>query len=304
MWLGLALCTLMWLCVRHTDAHVRLTFPPARKYDLDFLDVVRTPPPCGMSKGLGPVTNFLVNEQVSVTWHLAYPHTGGYRINLLNQSEHTVYSFTSGFVGLDDPTKLSHNIIIPNIPCMNCSIQLIRQAGEWTTSCNNGKYDFYSCADVNIKSAIDYNVCNHGTMMNGTCLCDRLYTGPTCLQQEECQADSDCNNGGRCFTGVSTTSPKNNCYCAAGYFGRHCEKRSTVSSLANTTKAGYITTDIHPDFKMFHKVLTDIGEIEVLLQVRTDTWVGVGWRPSGYLSGCRRFPVLPPFPDRDAGPEM
>jgi hypothetical protein len=31
--------------------HVGLTFPPARKYDLDFLDNVRTKPPCGMPKG-------------------------------------------------------------------------------------------------------------------------------------------------------------------------------------------------------------------------------------------------------------
>ena len=34
-----------------TEAHVGLTFPPARKYDLDFLDNLRTKPPCGMPKG-------------------------------------------------------------------------------------------------------------------------------------------------------------------------------------------------------------------------------------------------------------
>lgn len=32
-------------------AHVALTFPPARMYDLDFLDNSRTPAPCGMPKG-------------------------------------------------------------------------------------------------------------------------------------------------------------------------------------------------------------------------------------------------------------
>ena len=31
--------------------HVALTFPPARQYDLDFLDSTRTRPPCGMPKG-------------------------------------------------------------------------------------------------------------------------------------------------------------------------------------------------------------------------------------------------------------
>lgn len=48
--------------------HVSLTYPPARKYPLDFLDVIRTPPPCGMPKGkelfwfssfLGPVVECL-----------------------------------------------------------------------------------------------------------------------------------------------------------------------------------------------------------------------------------------------------
>ena len=33
------------------NGHVALTFPPARKYDLDFLDNSRTPAPCGMPKG-------------------------------------------------------------------------------------------------------------------------------------------------------------------------------------------------------------------------------------------------------------
>jgi hypothetical protein len=33
------------------NGHVALTFPPARKYDLDFLDNARTPGPCGMPKG-------------------------------------------------------------------------------------------------------------------------------------------------------------------------------------------------------------------------------------------------------------
>uniref|UniRef100_A0A182JYY1 Uncharacterized protein n=1 Tax=Anopheles christyi TaxID=43041 RepID=A0A182JYY1_9DIPT len=32
------------------EAHVALTFPPARQYDLDFLDNSRTKPPCGMPK--------------------------------------------------------------------------------------------------------------------------------------------------------------------------------------------------------------------------------------------------------------
>lgn len=33
------------------SSHVALTYPPARKYDLDFLDNSRTKGPCGMPKG-------------------------------------------------------------------------------------------------------------------------------------------------------------------------------------------------------------------------------------------------------------
>ena len=35
-----------------TISHVTLTYPWPRKYALDFLDVIRTPGPCGMSKGI------------------------------------------------------------------------------------------------------------------------------------------------------------------------------------------------------------------------------------------------------------
>jgi len=46
------LVVLSWLIVlTEVQCHVGLTFPPARKYDLDFLDNVRTKPPCGIPKG-------------------------------------------------------------------------------------------------------------------------------------------------------------------------------------------------------------------------------------------------------------
>jgi len=33
------------------QAHVSLSYPPARTYAIDFLDNVRTVAPCGMTKG-------------------------------------------------------------------------------------------------------------------------------------------------------------------------------------------------------------------------------------------------------------
>lgn len=47
LWLVLVL-----LLIDENLGHVALTFPRARKYDLDFLDSSRTPGPCGMPRGL------------------------------------------------------------------------------------------------------------------------------------------------------------------------------------------------------------------------------------------------------------
>lgn len=44
------LLVLLVYCVS-VYGHVALTYPPARRYDLDFLDNSRTKPPCGMPKG-------------------------------------------------------------------------------------------------------------------------------------------------------------------------------------------------------------------------------------------------------------
>lgn len=48
---SLILLVLSTCCWYLADGHVALTFPPARQYDLDFLDNSRTPGPCGMPKG-------------------------------------------------------------------------------------------------------------------------------------------------------------------------------------------------------------------------------------------------------------
>lgn len=47
----LAIAVTLAVLVDQTVGHVALTFPPARKYDLDFLDNSRTKGPCGMPKG-------------------------------------------------------------------------------------------------------------------------------------------------------------------------------------------------------------------------------------------------------------
>ncbi|KAI8037387.1 hypothetical protein M5D96_009521 [Drosophila gunungcola] len=45
-----------------SEAHVALTYPPARKFDLDFLDNARTKAPCGMPKGKCSAGSFVCWE--------------------------------------------------------------------------------------------------------------------------------------------------------------------------------------------------------------------------------------------------
>ena len=74
-------------------SHVALTFPPARKYDLDFLDNVRTKGACGgMPKG--DIKTSIKNDgKLKVDWHLGYAHNGGFRIELLDKGEKKLIDF-------------------------------------------------------------------------------------------------------------------------------------------------------------------------------------------------------------------
>ncbi len=62
--------------------HVRLNFPEGRDLTLDFLDSVRTRPPCGMPRG-EPKTTLQAGRELNVTWHLSYPHQGEWCQTLL-----------------------------------------------------------------------------------------------------------------------------------------------------------------------------------------------------------------------------
>lgn len=55
MLLGVVIAVTLSCLVDQALGHVALTFPPARKYDLDFLDNSRTKGPCGMPKGECPM---------------------------------------------------------------------------------------------------------------------------------------------------------------------------------------------------------------------------------------------------------
>ena len=77
MWRHCVFISVIYFRIFFTHAHVALVFPPARKFDLDFLDTVRTEKPCGgMPKGDIKTTIPNNGEKLKVEWHLGYSHKG------------------------------------------------------------------------------------------------------------------------------------------------------------------------------------------------------------------------------------
>ena len=273
--------------------HVALRYPPARGYDLDFLDNVRTKAPCGMPKG-GRGTMLKAGSSLNVTWHLAYPHKGGFKLELLDPQERHLRDLTpknneSDFV-TGDSTATNFEVDIPDdLECKDCTIRLVRQAGEW-----GSRYKFWSCADVDIVQPKDYKeVCSgHGKSLTGRCRCDRLYYGNQCQYKDECIKDRDCGGHGTCVNVKATSAPVKQCFCQLGFFGPGCATRSPVHSKKDVNTGLYTKRKLSEKATLFWRVLKDLGEIEVVMKVAGSSWAGVGWRPRNVDNTCKNFPVI------------
>lgn len=57
-----------------------------------------------------------------------------------------------------------------------------------------------------------------------TWLIDSRLIYQTGIILDECEDDSDCANGGKCHDTYAVSSPRKQCFCAAGYFGEGCNK--------------------------------------------------------------------------------
>lgn len=87
-----------------------------------------------------------------MTWHLGYPHRGGYRLEVLDADDTVVLrAIVPGkdegeFMGEDDATTTSFAVRFPRkFECKNCTLRLTRQALEW-----GPRYMFWSCADIDV----------------------------------------------------------------------------------------------------------------------------------------------------------
>uniref|UniRef100_T1K348 Chitin-binding type-4 domain-containing protein n=1 Tax=Tetranychus urticae TaxID=32264 RepID=T1K348_TETUR len=185
------ICVALLSTCNFVYSHVSLSFPKARKYDFDFLDNGRTKGPCGMPKGIER-TSLPAGVQFNVTWHLAYPHKGGFRLELLDPSEKLILNLTqsstsnpaNNWIKDDDVTTQSYPVTLPKtLVCRGCTIRLLRQASEW-----GDKYTFWSCADVDIipvSSIVTSKnaVCSGNGKFDkdlGACRCNRPYSGIVC----------------------------------------------------------------------------------------------------------------------------
>ncbi|KAB0804717.1 hypothetical protein PPYR_01687 [Photinus pyralis] len=277
-----------------TRSHVALTYPPARKYDLDFLDNSRTKAPCGMPKG-SIKTSILAGSKFNVSWHLGYPHKGGFKIQLLDHLERPVLDLTPTIQGSEfvssDATAQSYQVQLPSdYNCNDCTLRLIRQALEWS---NN--YKFWSCADVDIKPRKEYReTCSgHGRYLLGRCKCDRLYYGDRCQFRDECWENSDCGEHGKCIDIKATSAPRQQCYCELGWFGPGCNKRSAVKNT-DIDFGLYTEKKLSDTFRLYWRILKEHKEIEVVMVVNGTGYAALGWRPRSLTTSCKNFPAIGP----------
>ena len=186
----------------------------------------------------------------------------------------------------------SYQVTLPaDLKCIDCSIRLIRQAEEW-----GSKYQFWSCSDVDILPPEDnpLQTCSgHGQAYNGRCRCKPLYYGDVCQYHNECREDKDCGLHGKCIDVRATTAPARQCFCQKGFFGPGCKKKNPESLSKTRVQEGlYTKKELSDKMTVLWRILKEKQEMEVVIKSKGTSWVGLGWRPRGLTSSCKKFPVL------------
>ncbi|XP_037068629.1 uncharacterized protein LOC119089931 [Pollicipes pollicipes] len=221
-----------------------------------------------------------------------YPHQGGYKLELLDANEKVKMTLTTdadekGYNALDTTAQTQRVTMPEGVECLDCSIRLMRQAREF-----GDKYQFWSCADVDIIGNDYREDCNgHGRASFGRCRCDRRSYGERCQFSNECEQDSHCGTYGKCIDLAATTYPKKQCFCRLGFFGKDCAQRNPAGMRKKITNFGlYQKREMSPEYTLYWRVLPEVSEIEMVMQVRGVSYAAVGWRPGSLDASCKRFP--------------
>jgi len=274
-------------------------WPPARSPGLDFLDSFRTVGKCGANVGEDR-TLLSSGSLVNVSWHLGYPHGGGYKLELACPSLNKTYQLLPTDQDAEWFTEEARNnqyhmVQLPKgVVCDDCNMRLQRQATEW-----GKKYIFRSCADLRVMSEAKED-CGEGTREEGVCICPRGRLGDRCQYSVDCESDQDCNGDegqGQCIVTDTTVYRIGHCFCTPGYQGKHCESRTTWegAEAKSYNREDYQVKELSADIDLLWRRLEG-GEVELIMSAPTDSWVGLGWRPAGLKKSCQEFPKSMPKP--------
>ena len=129
--------------------------------------------------------------------------------------------------------------------------------------------------------------------VGGRCRCDPGAYGEFCQYQDDCVQDKDCGIHGRCQDIMSTSAPRKQCYCQAGYFGEGCKQENPKILFNKNFQEGlYTKKELSDKVTIYWRLLKEIQEIEVVMKSQSTSWVALGWRPKSLTGSCKKFPVL------------
>ena len=91
----------------------------------------------------------------------------------------------------------------------------------------------------------------------------------------------------------ATTAPARQCFCEKGFFGPGCKNKNPESLSKTRVQEGlYTKKELSDKMTVLWRILKEKQEIEVVIKSQGTSWVGLGWRPKGLTSSCKKFPVL------------
>ena len=91
----------------------------------------------------------------------------------------------------------------------------------------------------------------------------------------------------------ATTAPGKQCFCQKGFFGPGCKNKNPKSLSETRVQDGlYTKKELSEKVTLLWRILKEDQEIEVVIKSQGTSWVGLGWRPKGLSSSCKKFPVL------------
>ncbi|CAG0922607.1 unnamed protein product [Notodromas monacha] len=141
---------ILWNVNNFANGHVRLTFPPARQYALDFADNIRTEPPCGMPRNL--LTQSISQESCN---------GGQWQTNQTNTNTGTVSDINS--------------IVVPYGRC-TCQAGSYGENCQFTNECEGAN-------DCGSNGVCDF--VNGTSFPKKMCFCRHTYYGPKCSKNSD-----------------------------------------------------------------------------------------------------------------------